>query len=126
MASIGSVNTTPELAVRRLVHAMGYRYALHRHDLPGSPDLVLPARGAVIFVHGCFWHRHRCRRGQSVPSTRTAYWTAKFDRNVARDRRTQRQLRADGWRVGVVWECQTRPTRLDTLAKRLDRLLQAG
>jgi DNA mismatch endonuclease (patch repair protein) len=85
---------------------MGYRYRLHRRDLPGTPDLTFPRLGKVIFMHGCFWHRHRCRAGQAVPKTRTVYWQAKFDYNVDRDRRNLQRLRRLGWRVLIVWECQ--------------------
>lgn len=101
------------MVVRRLVHAMGYRFRLHRRDLPGSPDLVLPRRRAVIFVHGCFWHVHSCQRGR-VPKSNTSYWTAKRLRNAARDRRALRRLRRDGWRVLTLWECQLKhPERVE-------------
>ena len=109
MRAVRSKDTTPELAVRKLAHALGYRFRLHRRELPGSPDLVFPGRRKVVFVHGCFWHRHAgCARGASTPATRRGFWEAKFARNVARDRRDRRRLRAAGWGVMVVWECQTR------------------
>ncbi|MFH5805021.1 very short patch repair endonuclease [Alienimonas sp. DA493] len=126
MRAVRSENTGPERVVRKLAHRLGYRFRLHRRDLPGTPDLVFPGRRKVVFVHGCFWHRHPhadCRRGRSTPASRTAYWEAKFARNVARDRRNQRELRADGWGVMVVWECQTKPAELDRLAGRLRRFL---
>ena len=134
MRAVRSKDTAPELAVRRLAHALGYRFRLHRRDLPGSPDLVFPGRRKVIFVHGCFWHRHGlggtggCPRGRSTPATRRDFWEAKFARNVARDRRARRLLNADGWGVMVVWECRTRrwarePARRDRLARRLRRFL---
>lgn len=108
MALIRSVDTRPELVVRRIAHAAGLRFRLHRRDLPGSPDLVFPKRGFVVFVHGCFWHRHAGCFRTTMPKTRTAFWAAKFDRNVARDRRDARRLRRAGWRVLVIWECQCR------------------
>lgn len=120
MAKIGGKHTAPELAVRRLVHAMGYRFRLHRRDLPGSPDLVFPRLRAVVFVHGCFWHRHRGCAKASVPKTRRAFWTAKFAANVARDVRAERRLRALGWRVLTVWECEVKD---GSAALRLARFL---
>lgn len=123
MASIRGKDTKPEMAVRRLLHAMGYRFRLHRRDLPGTPDIVLPGRRAVIFVHGCFWHRHEGCKLAAVPATRREFWEAKITGNKARDRRAVAQLRRERWRVAVVWECQTRRfTGLDT---RLRRFLEA-
>ncbi|MFO0858512.1 MAG: very short patch repair endonuclease [Phycisphaerales bacterium] len=117
MAAVKGRDTTPELAVRRMVHGLGYRYRLHASDLPGKPDIVLRRWHAVIFVHGCFWHRHRCRFGQATPRTRAAFWRKKFERNIARDRRVRADLRRQGWRVLVVWECQLRDS------ERIARLL---
>ena len=108
MSRIRGRNTKPELIVRSLVHQMGFRFRLHRRDLPGKPDLVLPRHRKVIFVHGCFWHRHRCRRGQVVPQTNAEFWDAKRTGNVERDRRNLRKLRRLGWKVLVLWECWTR------------------
>jgi DNA mismatch endonuclease (patch repair protein) len=125
MRAVRSGDTTPELVVRRLVHALGYRFRLHARTLPGKPDVVLPRHGKAIFVHGCFWHRHGCPAGQSMPATRVDYWQAKFDRNVARDRANLRKLRRLGWSVLVVWECQTRAAKRDVLRARLGRFLQA-
>ena len=105
MSRIKSKNTGPELAVRRMAHALGYRFRLHRRDLPGSPDLVFPRLRAVVFVHGCFWHVHSCQRGR-VPKSNVSYWAAKRLRNAARDRRSVAKLRRSGWRVLVLWECQ--------------------
>ena len=119
MSCVRSTDTTPERVVRTLVHRLGYRFRLHRRDLPGCPDLVLPAHRTVIFVHGCFWHQHRCRRGRRAPQTNRAYWEAKLARNKRRDRRVRDQLRRLGWRVLIVWECETRPDRLAALAARL-------
>lgn len=125
MRAVRSGDTTPELVVRRLVHAMGYRFRLHSPALSGKPDLVLPRHGKVIFVHGCFWHRHRCPAGQSTPASRVDYWQAKFARNVARDKSNLRKLRRLGWSVLVVWECQTSARRRDALTQRLARFLSA-
>jgi DNA mismatch endonuclease (patch repair protein) len=106
MRSVGSKDTKPEMQVRRAVHAMGFRYRLHVANLAGKPDLVFPRLRSVIFVHGCFWHRHRCRRGRRIPKTNREYWETKLSRNVERDRKNRRLLRVEGWRVLVVWECQ--------------------
>jgi DNA mismatch endonuclease, patch repair protein len=123
MRAVKSGDTTPELVVRRLVHALGYRYRLHRRDLPGQPDLVFPRLEKVIQVHGCFWHRHACDAGRSTPVTRVDYWNAKFARNVARDRSNLRRLRRLGWSVLVVWECQTRAAKRVALERRIERFL---
>ena len=125
MRAVKSGDTTPELIVRRLVHALGYRFRLQNRALPGSPDLVLPRLGKAIFVHGCFWHRHGCAAGQSTPATRIDYWQAKFDRNVLRDRSNLRKLRRLGWSVLVVWECQTGVRKREVLQRRLERFLGA-
>jgi DNA mismatch endonuclease (patch repair protein) len=119
MRAVKSGDTTPELIVRKIVHALGYRFRLHRRDLPGQPDLVFPRLGKAIQVHGCFWHRHACEAGKSTPATRMEYWSAKFARNVERDRRNLRHLRRLGWRVLVVWECQTRVAKRAALEARL-------
>ena len=118
MAAVKSKDTTPELAVRRLVHSLGYRYRLHVRSLPGTPDLVFPRLRKIINVNGCFWHLHGCA-GCRVPSSRRNYWTDKLQRNAARDKRTQRQLRRDGWRIMVIWECQISPLREDRLRTRI-------
>jgi DNA mismatch endonuclease Vsr len=106
MAAIRSTDTTPELRVRRLVHRLGFRFRLHVRGLPGRPDIVLPRHRKIIEVRGCFWHRHHCGRFR-MPATRRRYWQAKFERNVERDKASLRQLRKMGWRVLVIWECQT-------------------
>lgn len=108
MAKIRGKDTKPELAVRSLLHRMGYRFRLHRRDLPGSPDIVLPKHRTVIFVHGCFWHRHAGCRNATVPTTRARFWRLKFEGNVARDRRVKAKLRRCGWRVVTIWECDVR------------------
>lgn len=122
MARIRDRDTQPELVVRRLVHRMGFRYRLHAAALPGKPDVVLPRHHKVIFVHGCFWHRHRCRTGRHMPKSRVGYWTEKFRRNVERDRRARRRLRYAGWEVLIVWECQTRDR--EALSRRLRSFLE--
>ncbi len=108
MAGIRSRNTAPELAVRRIAHRMGLRFRLHRTDLPGSPDLVFPKHQLAVFVHGCFWHRHEGCRYASTPKSRVAFWMKKFAANVARDARQEAALRARGWRILVVWQCETK------------------
>ena len=123
MASIGQRNTEPEMAVRRLLHCIGYRYGLHRRDLSGRPDLVFRSRRKVIFVHGCFWHGHECRKGR-LPTSRVGYWTEKIDKNKARDARNVSDLEAKGWDVCVVWECETADS--DFLRIRLVRFLDGG
>ncbi len=108
MARVRSKNTKPELRVRALLHRLGFRFRLHRRDLPGTPDLVLPKHRAAIFVHGCFWHAHPGCARATMPSTRVEFWTTKLARNVERDAKKLRELQAAGWRVLVLWECETR------------------
>jgi DNA mismatch endonuclease (patch repair protein) len=121
MAAVPQKNSAPELVVRRLAHAMGYRFRLHRKDLPGSPDVVFPRLRKVVFVHGCFWHRHGCKR-TTTPSSNKRFWQKKFSDNQERDRRVCRQLRRHGWEVLMIWECQTE--RLKWLEKKLQRFLR--
>jgi DNA mismatch endonuclease (patch repair protein) len=125
MGLVRSRDTSPERAVRKLATALGYRYRLHSKKLPGSPDLVFPSLKKVVFVHGCFWHRHNCRRGRSMPATRVDFWTEKFTRNVQRDMQVRRALRRDGWRSLVLWECRLTPRALERTAERLKRFLSA-
>lgn len=106
MRAVKGKNTTPELVVRRLTHSLGYRYRLHQSDLPGRPDLVFSARRKAIFVEGCFWHGHGCRRGARIPKENRDYWTAKIARNKARDVQNRERLRELGWAVLTVWECE--------------------
>jgi DNA mismatch endonuclease Vsr len=121
MAAVHSENTGPEMVVRRMVHRLGYRYRVHVATLPGRPDLVFPGRRKVIFVHGCFWHRHRKCRYATSPKTRRAFWKAKFDSNVERDGRNGRELKRMGWAVMTVWQCELKkPERLEG---RLDEFL---
>lgn len=108
MSGIRGKNTKPELALRRALHARGFRFRLHSGKVHGRPDLVLPKHRAVVFVHGCFWHRHKGCRYATVPATRPEFWRAKFDANVARDRTVRTTLLDGGWRVATVWECALR------------------
>lgn len=124
MARIRGSNTTPENAVRSIVHRKGYRYCLHRRDLAGTPDLVFPRLRKVIFVHGCFWHRHLGCRMTTTPKTRREFWQKKFDDNVRRDARVVEQLQDRGWDVLIVWECETRNS--TPLAQRLDTFLSGS
>jgi DNA mismatch endonuclease (patch repair protein) len=121
MARIRSKNTKPELAVRRLTFAMGYRYRLHSRDLPGSPDLVFRSSKKVIFIHGCFWHGHKGCKTANRPKSRTEYWDDKFARNKQRDARNQDVLKVLGWRYLVIWECELKDVK--TLRKRLRAFL---
>jgi DNA mismatch endonuclease (patch repair protein) len=124
MSRIRAKDTKPELVVRRIAHAMGFRYVLHDRRLPGRPDLVFPRLHCVILVQGCFWHGHKCGRGFK-PKTNAAFWSAKVEANRARDARSIRALRGQGWRVLTVWECATREDRLPALLSRLKRFLGA-
>lgn len=108
MSGIGGKHTKPELVVRRTLFAAGYRFRLHRRDLPGAPDVVLPGRKVAIFAHGCFWHMHTACKNAKLPSTRRDFWRDKLEGNVERDRRAVETLRSAGWRVLIVWECATR------------------
>jgi DNA mismatch endonuclease (patch repair protein) len=106
MRRVKGKDTTPELAVRRALTRLGARYRLHRKDLPGKPDIVLPGRRLALFVHGCFWHGHDCARGARVPKQNRDYWVAKVDRNRARDAASRATLAELGWRVETIWECE--------------------
>lgn len=122
MRAVKGADTGPEMEVRRLVHRMGYRYGLHCKDLPGRPDLVFRRLRKVVFVHGCFWHKHRCPAGR-VPATRRQYWAEKLDSNTRRDRRHCAELRKAGWDVLTVWECELRD--IERLEGKLRRFLAA-
>jgi len=122
MQAVKSKDTGPELIVRRMLHARGFRYRLHRRDLPGCPDLVFPKRRKVIFIHGCFWHGHDCARGARTPKSNTGYWITKVGRNRTRDSEAARQLVVRGWEVLIVWECEIRKP---DLSDRLLRFLEA-
>lgn len=121
MSQIQGKDTRPELAVRSLLHRMGYRFRLHRKDLPGKPDIVLPRFRSVVFVHGCYWHRHKGCKYAYVPKTRRSFWKSKFKENVNRDSRTRKQLHGLGWKVLVLWECEIRD--IANLQEHLDSFL---
>ena len=124
MSRIRGKDTAPELAVRRILFALGYRYRLHAKALPGKPDLVFPARRKVIFVHGCFWHGHSCLGGR-LPGTRTVFWAEKIAANKRRDRRNRRALGKLGWQSLVVWECKLRRVKkLESATARMVRFLE--
>lgn len=122
MAKIRGAHTQPERRVRSLLHSLGLRFRLHQAALPGRPDIVLRRHGTVVFVHGCFWHRHAACRGATTPKTNRGFWQRKFRANVRRDAGNQRDLRAAGWRVVVVWECELKSP--ERLAARLRRLFE--
>lgn len=123
MSCIRKYDTKPELTVRRVVHGLGYRFRLYRTDLPGCPDIVLPRHRKVIFVHGCWWHRHNCRLGRRIPKSRCDYWLPKLARNKERHKANVRTLRNDGWHVLTIWECQTKDE--ERLTERILRFLEA-
>jgi DNA mismatch endonuclease (patch repair protein) len=123
MRAVKAKDTKPEIAVRKLLWAAGYRYRLNARALPGKPDIVLRPRRAAIFVHGCFWHGHDCKRGARLPQANGAYWRAKIARNSARDSATLAALKAQGWRALVIWECQIRDAA--ALQRRLTAFLGA-
>jgi DNA mismatch endonuclease (patch repair protein) len=120
MRAIKSRDTSPEMAVRRALYEMGYRYRLHTKDLPGKPDLVFHGRRKAVFVHGCFWHQHTCREGHT-PASNTAYWEPKLARNTKRDRSNLADLKLLGWEVMVIWECEV--DNIGDVARRLRKFL---
>jgi len=122
MSRIRNRDTKPEKIVRSIIHRLGYRYRLHKKDLLGKPDIVLVRHRKIIDVHGCFFHMHKCRYGQVVPATNATFWQTKRLSNVERDRRNLRALRRAGWKVLIVWECETRKP--EKLVKRLERFLR--
>lgn len=117
MRAVGQKHTRPEMVVRRALHSLGYRFRIHRQDLPGSPDIVLPKYKTAIFVHGCFWHRHSGCKKATMPKTRAEFWARKFEHNVARDKQNEVALLELGWHVLIIWECETKPA--DALAAKL-------
>jgi DNA mismatch endonuclease (patch repair protein) len=121
MRSVRSRDTTPELIVRRAATALGYRYRLHKATLPGKPDLVFASRSKAIFVHGCFWHGHDCKRGSREPKSNVDYWRTKVQRNRDRDAKTIAALSEAGWNVLIVWECETKDR--ERLIDRLQKFL---
>lgn len=121
MSRIKGKNTKPEMVVRRLCHALGYRFRLHRKDLPGRPDLVFPRYEVAIFVHGCFWHSHDCKYGSVQPKTNQKFWKEKRQRTVERDRENSREIEELGWKHLILWECQTKD--VDVLAALIKKAL---
>lgn len=121
MSKIRNADTGPEMTVRRLVHSMGYRYRLHRRDLPGCPDLVFPAMKKVIFVHGCFWHRHRGCKYAYTPKSREDFWIVKLEGNRERDKENMAKLAQLEWKILVIWECETDD--LDSLKSRIQAFM---
>ncbi len=122
MARVKSTNTKPELVVRSIAHRLGYRFRLHKRDLPGTPDLVFPRLRVAIFVHGCFWHRHENCSKASMPGTRVFFWKAKFQRNVARDAAARHALKRQGWRVLTIWECHLK--NVPTTERKIEKFLR--
>ncbi|MBM3517747.1 MAG: DNA mismatch endonuclease Vsr [Alphaproteobacteria bacterium] len=130
MAAVKGRDTIPEKLVRSTLYREGFRFRLHRRDLPGNPDIVLPRYRSIVFVHGCFWHGHDCRKGRRRPQSRSEFWTAKLEGNIARDCANQVALTAKGWKVFTVWTCQTESDTRRVLSslrrQRNKRLLSTG
>lgn len=124
MSRIRGRDTKPEIAVRKLLHKMGYRFRLHLKSLPGKPDIVLPKHKKIVFVHGCFWHGHRGCRRASRPVSNADFWNVKIEKNIKRDAENLKKLKALGWKTTTVWQCQIRKTQL--LQKRLESFLNAA
>lgn len=120
MRRVGSKNTKPEMLVRSLLHRAGLRFRLHATELPGKPDIILPRWQTVIFVHGCFWHRHKNCPEATLPATNQAYWVPKFTRTLLRDRKNRMALTRMGWKVAIIWECETK--RPETLMRKIHAL----
>lgn len=123
MRRVRSTDTTPELIVRKLVYSLGYRYRLHKKDLPGKPDLVFSGKRKVIFVHGCFWHGHKCKRGNRLPKENRAYWESKINANTKRDKSHIAELSKKGWSVLTIWECEMKDQ--DALKHKIVEFLNA-
>jgi len=121
MSAIKSKNTKPEIAVRKLLHSMGYRFRLHRKDLPGSPDIVLPKYKTIIFVHGCFWHRHENCKYATTPKTRKEFWENKFNANKIRDQKKLKEIKNLGWKFIIIWECEAR--NIQSIEEKIKRFL---
>jgi len=124
MRAIHGKDTKPEMVVRKLIFKLGFRYRLHVNKLPGNPDLVFPSKKKVIFVHGCYWHRHSCKKGRSLPSTNISFWSEKLEKNRKRDIKKRRELRHMGWGIMIIWECQTTPKKINRLANRIIKFLE--
>ncbi|WP_302984983.1 very short patch repair endonuclease [Bilophila wadsworthia] len=126
MAGIRSKNTKPEILVRQWLHRHGYRFRLHRKDIPGTPDVVLPRHQTLIFVHGCFWHHHEGCRYAYTPATRTEWWIAKFEKNRIRDINVMEQLKTSGWHVLVIWECEIKNGSFTSILEKFFRQIEIG
>jgi len=126
MSRIRGRDSVSEMRLRRMIHGMGFRYRLHVRSLPGTPDLVFPSRKAVIFMHGCFWHRHEDCRLARMPKSRVDFWREKLEGNMRRDEENRRRLNEMGWRVLVVWECQMKARDLESVAQSVKRFLWDG
>ena len=122
MSQVRGKNTKPEKIVRSIIRKLGFRYRLHYKKLPGKPDLVFPSRKEVIFVHGCYWHRHTCRKGKSIPATNTEFWEQKLERNKERDKENRKELYKLGWDVLTIWECQIKNH--EKLINRIDNFIR--
>lgn len=122
MRRVRSTDTKPELIIRKLVHSLGFRYRLHKKDLPGKPDLVFLGKRKIIFVHGCFWHGHNCKRGNRLPKENREYWKKKISSNMQRDQNHVRKLTKEGWSVLTIWECETKKDQ-DTLSSKITEFL---
>jgi DNA mismatch endonuclease (patch repair protein) len=124
MSRIRGKNSRPEIALRRVLHGLGLRYRLHATELPGKPDLVFPRYKTIVFVHGCFWHRHAECRIATTPKSNTSFWLTKFERNVIRDIRVTNLLEERGWRVFVAWECELTPSKVQATGERLAKMIR--
>lgn len=122
MSRIKGKDTKPEMSVRSMLHNMGFRFRLHQKDLPGRPDIVLPKYKTVIFVHGCYWHRHPGCKDTTTPKTRVEFWAEKFEKNILRDKKNTELLRKQGWKVEIIWECQTKNE--DVIRERICNIFQ--
>lgn len=123
MQSIQGKDSRPEKIVRSMIFKLGFRYRLHDALLPGKPDLVFKSAKKIIFVHGCYWHRHNCKKGNSIPDTNQEFWKKKFAANKKRDKEVRRKLRKEGWKILIIWECETRKTKRSKLATRIIKFL---
>ena len=123
MQKIGPKDSTQELFIRKLLHSMGYRFRLHRKDLPGNPDLVFPKHNKVVFVHGCFWHGHKGCKRSALPETNRKFWKNKIAGNIRRDKRNYARLRKEGWQYLVVWQCEIKKEKTDLLKRKLSKFL---
>ena len=124
MSRVRDRDSLAERTVRSLIHKLGYRFRLHRKDLPGSPDIVLPKFHSVVFVHGCFWHKHEGCKRATLPKTNRTFWRNKLDGNVERDKRVVELLQNKGWRVLLVWECETKKSKLPALQEKVTKFIQ--